>query len=187
MAFRNISRDDVTMSGGALHNASQGILRMTGGWGNVSGPGLFMVRTIFTGTLSAVTMGIVGASCGALVWGTATLPFLVCSCSGFIFGALGFYRDAVRQALINVDRYPRLLQLHLDMNFPWRGWNQYRASELTSHYFRRSWVSTSMLVCAWLTAQPALDEIGEARERELIEAAAQPGGARDTDKPDDVK
>ncbi|EME84945.1 uncharacterized protein MYCFIDRAFT_82999 [Pseudocercospora fijiensis CIRAD86] len=88
MAFRNTSRDDVTMSGGALHNASQGLLRMTGGWGNVSGPGLFMVRTIFTGTLSAVTMGIVGASCGAIVWGTATLPFLVCSCSGFIFGAL---------------------------------------------------------------------------------------------------
>ncbi|KXT16157.1 hypothetical protein AC579_896 [Pseudocercospora musae] len=47
--LQNTSRDHVTMSGGALHNASQGILRMTGGGGNVSGPGLFMGRTIFTG------------------------------------------------------------------------------------------------------------------------------------------
>lgn len=156
MAFRNGYRDEVA-SGGGSFDTSRSLLRMAGGWGNVSGPGLFMARTVFTGTLSAMSMGIVGASCGAMIWGTATLPFLFSCCGGFIFGAINFYRDAVQKALISLERYPRLIQLHLDENFPWKGWDRCSREELTRERFKRSWVLRSMLVCAWLTSQPALD------------------------------
>jgi hypothetical protein len=133
------------------------LVRMAGGWGNVAGPGLFMLRVALAGTVSSLVVGLGGAAIGAIAFGTAALPFLVCTSAGFIFGAMGFYRDSVRQSLEYLDRYPRLLQLHLDANYPTRGFLRYERGMLNSGYFGRSWILQSMLICSWLTAQPALD------------------------------
>lgn len=116
-----------------------------------------MLRVILSGTVSSVFVGMAGASIGAVIWDTATIPFMVASCSGFILGAVGFYRDAVRKSLRSLDRYPRLLRLHLDANFPHRGFDTWSAENLTSSVFRQSWVLRSMLVASWLTAGRAMD------------------------------
>ncbi|KAF2163235.1 hypothetical protein M409DRAFT_26279 [Zasmidium cellare ATCC 36951] len=173
MAFRR-DRDDVVNGGSAFHDAGRGLLRMAGGWGNVSGPGIFMIRTITTGTLNAVTFGIVGGFVGNLIFGVASLPFLFASCFGFVFGAVGFYNDSVRRSLISLERYPRLLQLHLDENYPWHGFQNYTQQQLRRDFFQRSWILRGMLVCSWLTAQPALDQINEQREQQVVEDRVQP-------------
>jgi len=133
------------------------LVRMAGGWGNVAGPGIFMLRVALAGTVSSLVVGLGGAAVGAIAFGTAALPFLVCTFVGFVFGATGFYRDSVRQSLEYLDRYPRLLQLHLDANYPTRGFLRYERNQLNSRYFGKSWILQSMLICSWLTAQPALD------------------------------
>lgn len=98
-----------------------------------------------------------GASIGALIWDTATIPFVLSACSGFVLGAVGFYRDAVRKSLRSLDRYPRLLQLHLDANFPHRGFDTWPSTRFRSAYFGSTWILRSMLVASWLTATNAID------------------------------
>ena len=56
------------------------------------------------------------------------------------------------------------MQLHLDANYPDKGFLSYRQDQLQRGPFARSWILQSMLVCSWLTAQPALDTMLEARE-----------------------
>jgi len=116
-----------------------------------------MTRVIISGTVSSVVMGMAGAMIGAWVYDTATIPFVVSSCVGFVMGAIGFYRDAVRKSLVSLDRYPRLLQLHLDANFPHRGFDAWGRERMRSTTFAQSWVLRSMLVASWLTATRALD------------------------------
>ena len=116
-----------------------------------------MTRVIISGTISSVVMGMAGAMVGAWMYDTATIPFVVSSCAGFVLGVVGFYRDAVRKSLVSLDRYPRLLQLHLDANFPHRGFNSWTTESMRSATFARSWVLRSMLVASWLTATRALD------------------------------
>jgi hypothetical protein len=58
-----------------------------------------------------IFMGMAGAAISTVLYDTAGLPF------GFILGVVGFYRDALRKAAISLERYPRILQLHLDMNY----------------------------------------------------------------------
>jgi hypothetical protein len=102
-------------------------------------------------------MGMAGASIGAIIWQTATIPFMVSSCMGFMIGAIGFYRDAVRKSIVALDQYPRLLQLHLDANFPQRRFGTWSLTRLRSLDFAGSWVLQSMLIASWMTASAALD------------------------------
>lgn len=155
MANRTDDRTDAL--GSTFNEATRNFFRMTGGWGNVNGPGFLMLRVVLTGSSSAVVMGLAGSACTAAFFGTAALPFVVFACFGFLFGAVGFYRDAMRQSLTYLERFPRLLQLHLDANFPTRGFLQYRQDQLRAAHFSRSWTLQSMLIASWLTAQPALD------------------------------
>ncbi|KAK5122544.1 hypothetical protein LTR85_003807 [Meristemomyces frigidus] len=170
MAFRGKRSDD--FSANSIHEASRSIFfRMAGGWGNVAGPGYFMTRIILSGTVSSAVLGLAGSAFGAVIWGTAALPFLISACGGFFFGAIGFYRDALRQANMMLERYPRLIQLHLDANYPTRGFLEWRTDQFKAAVFSRSWVLQSMLVCSWLTAQPALDQLMEHQEQLLVEEA----------------
>jgi hypothetical protein len=116
-----------------------------------------MLRVIISGTVASVFTGMFGATIGGLIWDTATIPFVFSACSGFVVGAVGFYRDAVRKSLSALDRYPRLLQLHLDANFPHRGFHAWKAERFRSQVFGQTWVLRSMLVASWLTAAGALD------------------------------
>ncbi|TKA74050.1 hypothetical protein B0A55_05770 [Friedmanniomyces simplex] len=130
-----------------------------------------MVRILLSGTASSACLGLAGAGLSAYILGTGALPFLLCSCAGFIFGAVGFYRSTMLQSLAMLDRHPRLLQLHLDANFPGRGFMKWRREELRAERFRGSWAMGSMLMVALLTAQPAIDRIYDDREAVLVEEA----------------
>lgn len=154
MASRSDYRTEAV--GSNYFESTRSLFRMSG-WGNVNGPGFFMIRLILSASSAAAVMGFGGAMVTAAVWGTAGPPFIVSACLGFVFGAVGFYRDAARQSLAYLDRYPRLLQLHLDANFPTRGFLQYRRDQLRAAVFSREWKLQSMLICSWLTAQPALE------------------------------
>lgn len=104
-----------------------------------------------------LSVGLAGSGLAAVFVGTASLPFLIFACAGFIFGSVGFYRNTLSRSLIALDRNPRLMQLHLDANYPDRGFLRFSDRQLRSEEFGRSWILQSMLVCSWLTAQPALD------------------------------
>ena len=80
-----------------------------------------MVRTLVSGTTSAVTVGLAGSGLAHAFFGTASLPFLVCACAGCIFGTVGFYRNALSRSLIALERLPSLMQFHLDANYPEQG------------------------------------------------------------------
>lgn len=60
------------------------------------------------------------------------------------------------------------MQLHLDANYPERGFHRFSDRQLNSEAFSRSWILQSMLVCSWLTAQPALDVRAATREYHRI-------------------
>lgn len=140
-----------------------------------------MLRVIISGSLSSLCMGMAGASIGALIYDTATIPFLVSACSGFVLGAVGFYRDAVRKSLRSLDRYPRLLQLHLDANFPHRGFETWPGDRFRSGVFRSSWVLQSMLVASWLTAAKSIDRILDAEEEAILLPHTQPGAVAEAE------
>ncbi|KIW34676.1 hypothetical protein, variant [Cladophialophora immunda] len=127
-----------------------------------------MARVIVSGTLGSIFMGLSGASIGAMVFDTATIPFVVSACAGFVLGAVGFYRDAVRKSQRALDRFPQLLQLHLDSNFQHRGFDTWDAARFRSGVFSKSWVLQSMLVASWLTATRAIERIYEAEEERIL-------------------
>ncbi|KAK1569710.1 uncharacterized protein LY79DRAFT_571394 [Colletotrichum navitas] len=136
------------------------LLRILGRWGNVNGPGLLMLRSMLAGTSTAAVIGLSAAMIGSSIWGTAALPFLVGSSIGFVLGSARWYVVATREALLQLDNYPSILRLHLIANFPWKPELGRKGVDwYTSDRFRSRWEMESMLVAAWLTAQPALDEI----------------------------
>ena len=101
--------------------------------------------------------GLCVAMTSSFIWGTAALPFIFGSCAGFILGTTSWYYDALSKSMLSLDRYPSMLRLHLDANFPTRFFRRQPLSVFSSERFRTSRVLQSMLVVAWLTAQPALD------------------------------
>ncbi|KIY02095.1 uncharacterized protein Z520_02233 [Fonsecaea multimorphosa CBS 102226] len=127
-----------------------------------------MARVIVSGTLGSIFMGMSGASIGAIIFDTATIPFVVSACVGFTLGAVGFYRDALRKAQRALDRFPQLLQLHLDSNFSHTGFDTWDAGRFRSGVFGKSWVLQSMLVASWMTATRAIERIYEAEEERIL-------------------
>ncbi|UNI22557.1 hypothetical protein JDV02_008436 [Purpureocillium takamizusanense] len=145
---------------GSLSQSPYGILRILGGWGNVSGPGLVMFRSMIAGTSTAMILGITASMASSLIWGTATLPFVVFSSLGFALGSARWYMVSSQEALLQLRRYPALLRMHIVANFPWLP--EYAARDLawfTPERFAGGWVRRSVLVAGWLSAQPALDEL----------------------------
>lgn len=116
-----------------------------------------MLRTLVAGSTTAMSFGLAGATISAVIFRTATIPFIFSTSIGFIVGVIGFYKDCMAKASLSLDLYPRILQLHLDQNFPWRGFRTWSLRELRAAHFGRSWTLKSMLLVSWLTAQPALD------------------------------
>ncbi|KAM4067189.1 sugar transporter [Hirsutella rhossiliensis] len=145
-----------------------------GGWGNASGPGLVvssMFRSMLSGTTSAMTLGLTAAAASSMIWGTATLPFIIASSVGFAMGSLRWYFASTQEALLQLDRYPSLLRLHVLANFPWLPEYARRdASWFTRERFHSNWVHKSVLVASWLSAQPALDDIHHQVETALVQA-----------------
>lgn len=98
-----------------------------------------------------------GSAMSAAFYGTASLPWIYCSCTGFVLGTIGVYRDSLSKSLLAIDLFPKLLQFHLDRNFPARGFRHWKTNELRSVQFTRSWTLKSMLIVSWMTSQNAID------------------------------
>ncbi|KAJ0163504.1 hypothetical protein CTA2_2886 [Colletotrichum tanaceti] len=152
------------------------LLRILGGWGNVNGPGLLMLRSMIAGVSAAAVLGLSAAMIGSTIWGTAALPFIVGSSLGFALGSTRWYVIATKEALLQLDNYPSLLRLHLIANFPWKPeLGRKSVAWYTSDRFNSSWQMRSMLVVGWLTAQPALDDIRNGTEAGLVESYTRQG------------
>ena len=136
---------------------STALFRVLGGWGHVAGPSLFMVKGVIIGTAGAVSFGLMGGSVGALLYGTASLPFIAMSSLGFVVGITRWYQKAVMRALLQLERFPALLRLHLDANFPEERFRMRTLDYFRRDEFRTSWRMRSMLVVASLTAEGAID------------------------------
>lgn len=104
-----------------------------------------------------MSFGLAGSTITAIFYRTAAILFVISSCIGFIIGVVGFYKDSMAKAMLSLDLYPRLLQLHLESNFPWKGFRSWPLQDFRSVLFSRSWTLKSMLLVSWLTAQPAMD------------------------------
>lgn len=94
---------------------------------------------------------------------------MVGSCVGYAFGLARWYQASLAEALIALDKYPHLLRLHLDANYPRNRFRTWRAEDFRSGVFKRKWPLQSMLLAAWLTAQPSLDEIHAKEEAAVVE------------------
>lgn len=112
-----------------------------------------------------------GAICGTFLYGVASIPFIASASLGFALGTFRWYYSSLRQALIAMDAYPALLRLHLDANYPWKRFRTWGLGAFRSEQFNKSLVLQQMLVVAWLTAQPALEEVRTNEEKSLIEEA----------------
>ncbi|KAK2926067.1 OST-HTH/LOTUS domain [Fusarium oxysporum f. sp. vasinfectum] len=129
-----------------------------------------MLRSLVSGISTATVVGVSSGMVGSMIWGTAGLPFLIGSSLGFAFGSYRWYEVATREAMVQLDLYPALLQLHITSNFPWvPDLHSRKRDWYTAETFRRSWVMKSMLVVGWLSAESSLREIRERREARLVE------------------
>jgi hypothetical protein len=84
---------------------------------------------------------------GHILAGPAGLFFVVAFCIGFAYGTLGLYYDSLSRALLDLDRHPSLMRLHLDINFA--ASREWKNKPLRSDMFRNSRTLSSMLVVAW--------------------------------------
>jgi hypothetical protein len=130
-----------------------------------------MIRSLVAGTTSAVIGGIACGVLPSIIWGTASLPFIFGSCLGFTLGSIRWYMLTTEEALLSLQLYPALLQLHLRANYPreerFRAWD---IAQFRPHVFQTSWVLKSMLVASFLTAQPALEDINQKLEEGVVGA-----------------
>lgn len=128
-----------------------------------------MFRSLLAGTYTAVVVGISSAIVASAIWGTAALPFVLGSSIGFTVGSLRWYLSAQRAAIFDLYRYPSLIRLHLLANFPYqREFSRNGVDWYTPRTFNSSWTLKSMLVAAWLSAQPAIEEIQTKTEAEVV-------------------
>jgi len=68
-----------------------------------------MTRILFCDAVSLVAMGLAGSGLRATIWGITALPFLLSACGGLLFGVIGFYRVALRQVTVMLERDPTSL------------------------------------------------------------------------------
>ncbi|KZZ88770.1 hypothetical protein AAL_07971 [Moelleriella libera RCEF 2490] len=127
-----------------------------------------MFRSLLAGTYTAVVVGIGTAVVASTIWGTAALPFVVGSSVGFTVGSLRWYLSAQTASLFDLARYPSLLRLHLIANFPYEEQFSRRGIEWYHPSRFDSWQQRSMLIAAWLSAQPAIEDVQARTEAEIV-------------------
>ncbi|KAI1386985.1 uncharacterized protein F4822DRAFT_411821 [Hypoxylon trugodes] len=168
---------------GAVHSVGghvSQLLRSIGNWSRPSGHGLYMFRSMFVASSTAAFVGLAAAAVGGILTGSGSMGFLLGSCVGFAGGAVHYYRSCLQQALAAVDEHPRLMQLHLSYNFPWRGYQQLPHRLLRSERWWRAgpYARQGNLIAAWQSASAALDEIHDRRTAVVLEAAVAEEAAR---------
>lgn len=83
-----------------------------------------------------------------------------------------YYRSCLDQALLALDNHPHLLLLHLDGDYPTHRWDLGGVRALLDGR-HNGWVRKSMLVTAWQSAGPALDEVQAQKENAIVAGIVQ--------------
>ncbi|KAJ6782929.1 hypothetical protein PWT90_03081 [Aphanocladium album] len=136
-----------------------------------------MFRSLVAGTFTAMICGLSTAMACSMIWGTATLPFVLASSVGFALGSIRWYIISTKEALLQLHRYPALLRMHIIMNFPWfPEYSRHGTAWFTQRKFSRDWIGKSILIAAWLSAQPALEDIQTQAEAALVQEYTDNGG-----------
>ena len=91
-----------------------------------------------------------------IVFGTGALPFVFGASFSFFSSTLLYYRSCLTQAVLASKRYPHLMLMHLDGNYPAHQWNLGRMKFMLNSN-KRSWTEDGMMVSAWQSAGTALD------------------------------
>ncbi|KAF2227348.1 hypothetical protein BDZ85DRAFT_2325 [Elsinoe ampelina] len=155
-----------------MESASSGpwsVLRYLGGWGHSRGPGRFMIQMLLFGTGTASVLGFVVSMIAASFYDTAALPFMVSSIIGFGVGCVNYYRASLARAMIDLDRYPTLLRLSLDSEFPTQRFDLRPQGYFTSRNFDRTWQDRSRLLVGWLSAGDNIAAIRSRKEQDYVD------------------
>ena len=84
-------------------------------------PSTSMIRMLVHGSSTATIVGLSCAAVGGFLCGLGALGFCLGSCVGFCMSVSWFYRSNLRRALLALDAYPSLMQMHLVYNHPLYG------------------------------------------------------------------
>ncbi|KAL5377802.1 hypothetical protein DPSP01_009580 [Paraphaeosphaeria sporulosa] len=158
------------------------LLRAVGGWTTPSGKGLFMFRMMTFGASCAGICGVSAAFLSSVFYGPiGSIAFAIGSSIGWIAAAIYGWRTSVAHSLIAYDQYPKLMLIHMTRSFRLMGLERVKLdSPEDVANFRYRLVNDlrykSMLVGAYETAAPLIDEIEARREAKVI---AELAGERD--------
>ena len=100
----------------------------------------------------------------------------------FEFRAISYYRTSVAQAIYATRQFPRLVQLHLDLNYPTRHLPWRQGGPVFPIRRNHGWVMDSMLLTSYLTAGPALEKIHMQREAAMVEKYSNGGNGSGEDE-----
>jgi hypothetical protein len=123
-----------------------------------------MLRNIVVSSTTAAVFGLACATIGATTFGTAAIPFLVGTSSGFIFGAYSHYRSSLVESAQFLKEMPDLFHFHIRRTFP----ATYQQVKFTNVY-NDGWIGRSMAIAALFSASTTLTEISSRQEQQLIE------------------
>ena len=100
--------------------------------------------------------GILCATVGGIFLGCGALFFAVGATLGFSGAIWKEYCYSLSQAMVGLERFPSLMLMHLDANFPLHKWRT-RTTEEGLQRRRFGWLERSMLVTAWQSAGPTVE------------------------------
>ncbi|KAI9932355.1 hypothetical protein ASPWEDRAFT_39755 [Aspergillus wentii DTO 134E9] len=138
------------------------MVRAVGGWTKPSGRGLYMFRSLITGSCCAALFGLCGAGLLGYTIGAGGIGFAGGSCVGFIAGTITYFMDCRRQSLLALARYPELMRLHLFINYPSRDYRMPFANDEMDLEMK------GMLISAWHSAATTIEEIQYDEERRIV-------------------
>ncbi|KAF9884468.1 hypothetical protein FE257_001729 [Aspergillus nanangensis] len=149
------------------------VLRAVGGLSKPSGRGLFMFQSLIAGSSTAALLGLFGASLLGYTLSAGAIGFVGGSCVGFIIGTVGYYRTSFRQSIVTLMRYPELLRHQLSTDFGMHGVekvNRFWGKDMKHvvEVVEGDWALQGMLIAAWHSATPAIQDIQDQEERNLV-------------------
>ncbi|KAL4888641.1 hypothetical protein BDV59DRAFT_188086 [Aspergillus ambiguus] len=149
------------------------VLRAVGGLTKPSGRGLFMFQSLISGSSCAAVLGLLGASLMGYAFTAGAAGFVGGSCIGFILGTLGYFQSSYNQSLYSFMKYPDLLRHHLSTDFGMHRvgkidcfWD--KDAENVVKVLRSDIALQGMLIAAWHSAVPAIEDIQAQKEESLV-------------------
>ncbi|KAF2482655.1 hypothetical protein BDY17DRAFT_298913 [Neohortaea acidophila] len=175
-SLKNTPRDPtMSLANDEQHPTSiASLLRSVGGWVAPSGRGIFMFNMLTSNMASAALGGVTTAYLTAWVGPLAAVGFTIGSCIGFVSSAIFYWRSAQALAMKAFDDFPELMMLHLIRNYRTQGFDKIPIKTSKDRLAFRSRLQNELslrclLMAAWHTAAPAIEEVSSRREAALVD------------------